>query len=64
MSDETEVVSEVDCVLCRDLDPDERVAMRADLLEIPLGAPICEQCLRAWVLNIGVGCLLEEPTRH
>jgi hypothetical protein len=42
MSNETEVVSEADCVLCRHLDPGERTAMRADLLEIPLGEPICE----------------------
>ncbi len=44
MSNETERVSETDCVLCRYLDPGERAAMRANLLEIPLGE--CHQCSR------------------
>lgn len=35
MSNDT-VVSEADCVLCRDLDADHCLLMRADLLEIPL----------------------------
>lgn len=43
--------------MCRDLDPGERLAMRADLLEIPLREPICEQCLRAWSVNVGFGWL-------
>jgi hypothetical protein len=49
MTDETELVTEADCVLCRDLDPVQRVAMRTDLLEIPLPAidNICEGCCSA-----------------
>jgi hypothetical protein len=34
MSDES--VSEADCVLCRDLDPAQRMTLRADLIVIPL----------------------------
>jgi hypothetical protein len=54
MSDETEAVSEADCVLCRRLDPAERTATRADLLEIPLRAidNICEQCLGTFWINL------------
>jgi hypothetical protein len=47
-------VAEADWILCRDLDPDRRAAMRADLLEIPLRAidSICEQCLGAFWANL------------
>ena len=55
MSNETELISEADCVLCCDLDPDQHLLMRADLLEIPL-RPVCDQCLRAWAVNLGFGC--------
>jgi hypothetical protein len=64
MSKETELVSEANCVLCRDLEPDERITMRADLLEVPLCEPVCEKCLRAWAGDAGLGCLLEEWTKH
>jgi hypothetical protein len=37
MSDET--VTEAECVLCRDLDASQRIAMRADLLVIPSTNP-------------------------
>jgi hypothetical protein len=52
MSDDT--VSEADCVLCRDLDPARRAAMRADLIEIPLADidNICEPCLEAFWTNL------------
>jgi hypothetical protein len=54
MSDETAPVSEADCVLCRDLDPEQRRVMRADLLEIQLRDVdhICEQCLGAFWTNL------------
>jgi hypothetical protein len=43
MSDDT--VAEADCVLCRDLDPTQRSAMRADLIVIPLREPVCDHCM-------------------
>jgi hypothetical protein len=54
MSNEPEPVTETDCVLCRDLDPVQRAAMRADLLEIQLSAidNICEPCLGAFWTNL------------
>jgi hypothetical protein len=54
MSDEIEPVSEANCVLCLNLDPAQRTAMRADLLEIPLRDidHICEQCLEAFWTNL------------
>jgi hypothetical protein len=47
-------VPEADCVLCRDLGPTQRAAMRADLLEIPLRDidNICEPCLGAFWTNL------------
>jgi hypothetical protein len=45
MSNETELIGEADCVLCRGLDPDQRAAMRADLLEIPFASP---SAINAW----------------
>jgi hypothetical protein len=59
-----ENVSEADYALCGDLDPGERTAMRADLLKIPLCGSVCDHCLRAWAINIGFGCLMDEPTKH
>jgi hypothetical protein len=64
MSNETELVSEADCVLCRDLDPDQRLLMRADLLEIPLREPVCDQCLRAWAVNLGFGSHEGQEASH
>ena len=49
MSGGTEHVTDADCVLCRDLDPDQRRAMRADLLEVPLPVDnICDGCMEAF----------------
>jgi chromate transport protein ChrA len=45
-------VSEAKCVLCRDLDPAARQAMRADLLQIPLREAICDQCMEAFSANL------------
>ena len=49
-----ETISEADCVLWRDLDPAQRSAMRADLLEIPLRdiEHICEHCVEAFTANL------------
>jgi hypothetical protein len=52
MSDETQPVSEADCVPCRDLDPGQRAATRADLLEIPLHEPVCGRCVEAFWINL------------
>jgi hypothetical protein len=52
MSTETGVVSEANCVLCRHLDPIQRAAMRAELLEIPLREPVCDQCMEAFSANL------------
>ncbi len=54
MSNEPEFVPEADCVLCRDLDPVKRMALRADLLVIPLGDIdyICEPCTEAFTANL------------
>jgi hypothetical protein len=64
MADETGAVSEADCMVCRDLDPGKRPAMRSDLLEIPPRGAVCDQCLQAWAVNVGFACLLEEPTQN
>jgi hypothetical protein len=53
MSDDT--IAEADCVLCRDLDPAQRVAMRADLIVIPLREPLCDQCVEAFTANLFAG---------
>jgi hypothetical protein len=42
MPDETEHVTEGDCVLCRDLNPAQRSAMRTDLIEVPLRESVCD----------------------
>jgi hypothetical protein len=42
-----ESVSEAECVLCHDLDPGQRAAMRADLLEIPSRETVCDQWTRS-----------------
>jgi hypothetical protein len=45
---------EADCVLCRDLDPAQRSAMRADLIVIPLREieHICDGCMEAFTANL------------
>jgi hypothetical protein len=55
MSDET--VAEADCILCRDLDPSQRSAMRADLIVIPLRdiEHICDDCMEAFTANLFSG---------
>jgi hypothetical protein len=52
MSDES--VPEANCVLCRDLDPAQRAAMRADLIKIPLRdiEHICDGCMEAFTANL------------
>jgi hypothetical protein len=55
MPDETEHVTEADCVLCRDLDPAQRAAMRADLIVIPLREPVCDGCVEAFTANLFAG---------
>ena len=53
MPDHTAHVTEANCVLCRDLDPDQRVAMRADLLEVPLPVDnVCDSCMEAFTANL------------
>jgi hypothetical protein len=52
MSNETELVTEADCVLCRHLDPAQRASMRADLLEMPLHEPVCDPCVGAFWTNL------------
>ena len=54
MSEETAHVTEADCILCRDLNPDKRRAMRTDLLELQLRDidSICEGCLGAFWTNL------------
>jgi hypothetical protein len=61
MRDET--VAEADCVLCRDLDPAQRAAMRADLIVIPLREPVCDQCLEAFAANLFAGFPKTEEER-
>jgi hypothetical protein len=50
MSDDT--IAEADCVLCRHLNPDQRAAMRAQLIVIPLRDPVCDQCVEAFAANL------------
>jgi hypothetical protein len=52
MPDETEHVTEADCTLCRDLDPAQRSAMRAQLIEISLREPVCDGCMEAFTANL------------
>jgi hypothetical protein len=52
MSDQPEAVSGADCVLCRQLGHSQRAAMQADLLQIPLGEPVCDQCTEAFCANL------------
>jgi hypothetical protein len=56
-------VTEADCVLCRDLDPGQRAAMRADLIVIPLGDPVCDGCVEAFTANLFAGCPKTEEER-
>jgi hypothetical protein len=48
-------VTEADCVLCRDLDPALRAAMRADLIVILLREPVCDGCMEAFTANLFEG---------
>jgi hypothetical protein len=41
-----------DCVICRGLDVGQRAAMRAGLIEIPSGGPVCVQCVDAFSANL------------
>jgi hypothetical protein len=50
MSDDT--IAEADCSLCRNLDPAQRAAMRADLIVIPLRDPVCDGCVEAFTANL------------
>jgi hypothetical protein len=52
MSGETEAVSEADCILSRHLDPAQRLAMRAQLIVIPLRDPVCDGCVEAFTANL------------
>ena len=51
MSNETAPVSEAECTLCSGLTPDQRIAMRAALLRIPLFEPVCPECTLAFWEN-------------
>jgi hypothetical protein len=55
MPDDT--TAEADCALCRDLDPAQRSAMRADLIVIPLRdiEHICDGCMEAFTANLFAG---------
>ena len=55
MPDETEHVTGPDCTVCRDLDPAQRSAMRADLIVIPLREPVCDGCMEALTANLFAG---------
>jgi hypothetical protein len=55
MSDETEHVTEVECTLCRDLNPAQRAAMRAQLIVIPFRDPVCDGCVEAFTANLFAG---------
>ena len=55
MSGETEHVTEADCVLCHDLNADQRIVMRADLIVIPLREPVCDGCMEALTANLFAG---------
>jgi hypothetical protein len=50
MSNETG--GEADCVLCRDLDASQRVAMRVKLIAVPLREHVCDQCMDAFTANL------------
>jgi hypothetical protein len=52
MSDMSESITEADCVLCCDLDPVAKAAMRADLIKIPLREPVCDPCVEAFSANL------------
>jgi hypothetical protein len=55
MPDETEHVTEPNCTLCRDLNPAQRSAMRAQLIVIPLRDPVCDGCVEAFTTNLFAG---------
>jgi hypothetical protein len=54
MPDNTEHVTEANCVLCRDLDLTQRSAMRADLIVISLREieHICDGCMEAFTASL------------
>jgi hypothetical protein len=52
MSEEAERVTDANCVLCRDHNPNQRIAMRAGLIEIPLREPVCDECMEAFSANL------------
>ena len=47
-----EMVSEANCVQCRGLDPAQRLALRVDLIVIPLREPVCDQCMEAFTAKL------------
>jgi hypothetical protein len=55
MPDETEHVTETDCVLCRHLNPAQRSAVRSELIVIPLRDPVCDGCVEAFTANLFAG---------
>ena len=53
------VTDEDDCSVCGDCPKADRKGMR-DLIDvIPAHEPICEACVMAWAINIGL--VVEEP---
>jgi hypothetical protein len=61
MSDDS--VAEADCILCRDLNPIQRLALRADLIVIPLREPVCDGCVEAFTANLFAGFPKTEEER-
>jgi hypothetical protein len=53
MSDDT--TPEAAGALCRDLNPAQRVAIRAQLIVIPLREPVCDGCVVAFTANLFAG---------
>jgi hypothetical protein len=48
-------IPEPNCALCRDLNPAQRSAMRAQLIVIPLRDPVCDACVEAFTANLFAG---------
>jgi hypothetical protein len=55
MSDNPIPIPEADCSLCRHLNPAQRLAMRAQLIVIPLRDPVCDACVEAFTENLFAG---------
>jgi hypothetical protein len=53
MSDDP--IPEPNCTLCRDLNPTQRSAMRAQLIVIPLRDPVCDGCVEPFTANLFAG---------